>query len=62
MPGTIRFILGLIVVMFAAGANDDAAIGMVILVATIGIMIMKSGVDAMNDNEGRIITKKRGYF
>lgn len=62
MPGTIRFILGLIMVMFAAGADDNAAIGMIILVAATGLMVMKSGVDAMADNEDRIISKKHGYF
>jgi hypothetical protein len=62
MPGTIRFILGLVMVMFAAGADDNAAIGMILLLAATGIMVMKSGVDAMNDNEDRIISKKRGYF
>lgn len=62
MPGTIRFILGLIMVMSAAGADDNAAIGMIILVAATGLMVMKSGVDAMNANEDRIISKKRGYF
>lgn len=62
MPGTIRFFLGLIMVMFAVGADDDAAIGMIILVASIGIMVMKSGVDAMRDNESRIITRSRNYF
>lgn len=48
MKGSIRFILGLIMVMMAVGADDDAAIGMVLLVASIGLMVMKSGVDAMN--------------
>lgn len=62
MPGTIRFFLGLIMVMFAAGADDGAAIGMIILVAATGLMMMKLGVDAMKDNEDRIMTKKRGYF
>lgn len=62
MPGTIRFILGLIMVMSAAGADDNAAIGMIILVAATGLMVMKSGVDAMADNEDRIISKKHGYF
>lgn len=62
MPGTIRFLLGLIMVMSAAGADDNAAIGMIILVAATGLMVMKSGVDAMNANEDRIISKKRGYF
>lgn len=62
MPGTIRFLLGLIMVMSAAGADDNAAIGMIILVAATGLMVMKSGVDAMNANEDKIISKKRGYF
>ena len=51
MPGTIRFILGLFIVMGAVGGLDakpDAAIGTVVLLATVGLMVMKSGVDAMN--------------
>jgi hypothetical protein len=35
---------------------------MILLLAATGIMVMKSGVDAMNDNEDRIISKKHGYF
>lgn len=62
MPGTIRFILGLIMVGFAVGADEGAAIGMILLVAATGLMVMKSGVDAMRANEDRIMTKKHGYF
>ena len=51
MKGSIRFVLGLLIVMGAVGgleAKPDAAIGTVVLLACIGLMVMKSGVDAMN--------------
>lgn len=51
MKGSIRFVLGLLMVFGAVGgleAKPDAAIGTVLLLAAVGLAVMKSGVDAMN--------------
>lgn len=61
-PGTIRFFLGLLMVLGAVGADDNAAIGTVLLIACVGLSIMFSGVQAMNRNEGRIFTRSRNPF
>lgn len=53
MKGTIRTLLGLLVVIGSAGGLDtatDAQLPVVIVVAAIGLAIMYSGVRAMKGN------------
>jgi hypothetical protein len=47
-PGSIRFIFGLILTMGAVGASDEASISSILFYAFFGIVIMASGVQAMN--------------
>jgi hypothetical protein len=64
-PGTIRFILGLLMVFGAVGgleAKPDAAIGTVLLIAVVGLGIMLSGTRAMERNKDRIFTRSRNPF
>ena len=53
MTGSIRAVVGLIVVMGASGGLDnatDAQLPMVIAIAVIGLFTMASGVFAMKGN------------
>lgn len=47
MPGMIRFMLGLVVVGFAAGADVTASNTQILAVAAVGIMLMISGTNAL---------------
>jgi hypothetical protein len=53
MKGTIRTLLGLLVLFGVAGGIDSATDGDLVilaLVGSVGIMLMYSGVTAMNEN------------
>ena len=47
MPGMIRFMMGLVVVGFAAGADIEASNVQVLVVAAAGILLMISGTNAL---------------
>lgn len=46
-PGFIRFIVGLVILMGAAGADEGASISSILFFAFFGIMFMHSGIEAM---------------
>ena len=51
MRGSIRTLVGLVVVMMAAGGLDnalDSQLPTLLLVAVVGLILMASGVNAMN--------------
>ncbi len=53
MKGSIRFFLGMLMVFGAVGALDakpDAALGTVLMWAAVGLMVMKSGADALAES------------
>ena len=51
MKGSIRFFLGLIVCMAAVGPNDDVSIALILAVATVGLALMYSGVQAFKHSQ-----------
>jgi|688.fasta_scaffold737272_3 hypothetical protein len=53
MRGSIRFVLGLLIVFGAVGTlevNHDASLLTQGIVAALGLMLAKSGVDALGEN------------
>jgi hypothetical protein len=47
-PGFIRFVFGIILTMSAVGASDEASLSSILFFGFFGIVIMASGVQAMN--------------
>jgi hypothetical protein len=47
-PGFIRFVFGIILTMSAVGASDEASLSSILFFGFFGIVIMASGVKAMN--------------
>ncbi len=53
MKGSIRFLLGLVIVGFAAGADVSASNVQILAVAAAGILLMMSGATAIQAEQCR---------